>query len=54
MSNHTTIAPVGYEATCTKCGETFNPIDETDLEHIESFETGQECGGVGVMVGSWT
>lgn len=34
------------EARCGKCGETFNPIDATDLIHIQRLD-GKECGGTG-------
>lgn len=43
---------VGYEARCTTCGETFNPHDESDLEHVVR-DDGTDCGGDGVLVGSW-
>lgn len=37
------------EAKCRKCGETFIPTDENDLEHIETT-AGQPCGGRGEVV----
>ena len=43
---------VALEAECPKCGETFNPLDEKDLEHIET-EAGEPCGGNGVLMGGW-
>jgi hypothetical protein len=43
---------IGYEAICTKCDESFNPVDEFDLIHVLSFDE-EECGGEGVMVGAW-
>jgi hypothetical protein len=45
-------APVGIEAKCTRCGETFNPADEDDTEHVETVQ-GTPCGGLGVITGSW-
>lgn len=42
----------GLEARCTECGETFNPIDEDDLVHIERLD-GEECGGQGELVGEF-
>jgi hypothetical protein len=33
---------IGYEAQCRKCGETFNPADETDLKHCQESHT-EEC-----------
>jgi len=46
--------PIGHEARCGKCGETFTPMSqlEIDLVHIQR-EDGTECLGVGVLVGSW-
>ena len=44
---------IAMEASCTKCGETFNPADEDDLEHIERVD-GTPCGGAGEMVGEWS
>jgi hypothetical protein len=46
-----------FEATCTKCGETFNPnyFDDAgrlDLEHY-AREDGTECGGAGRLLGAW-
>jgi hypothetical protein len=40
------------EARCAKCGETFNPADETDLEHGLT-EAEEECGGAGEIIGEW-
>jgi hypothetical protein len=40
------------EATCTVCGEVFNPADEDDLEHGIT-DMGEECGGLGVIDGEW-
>lgn len=45
-------APVGYEAICGLCWETFNPNGPDDLIHTKNVE-GVWCGGVGVMLGSW-
>lgn len=45
--------PVGFEARCGACGETFNPADETDLEHLRKAD-GTPCGGAGRMVGAWS
>lgn len=33
-----------YEARCARCGEIFNPADDSDLTHLVR-EDGQECGG---------
>ncbi len=45
------------EAKCRKCGETFNPADEDDLEHLMSYGDGSEheqpCGGQGDILGEW-
>lgn len=46
------------EATCGKCGETFNPTGEEDgwpdaPEHEWREEIGQPCGGTGVNLGDW-
>ncbi len=55
--------PIGWEARCDKCGETFNPsgdeIVTTDSEgvvRVEHYQTEdeQECGGFGPIVGSWS
>lgn len=43
---------VGYEALCLSCGETFNPNDEQDTIHIQKNDE-TECGGQGIIVGSW-
>lgn len=40
------------EARCTRCGQTFNPADVDDLEHVETSEE-VPCGGRGELVGSW-
>lgn len=45
--------PVAYEVECTRCGECFNPADENDLEHVARLD-GEECGGEGVLLGSWS
>lgn len=39
------------EALCA-CGETFNPADETDLEHVERAD-GTPCGKRGEIIGEW-
>lgn len=44
--------PVGYEARCNKCGETFVPADENDLVHCER-EDGTPCEGNGTLLGAW-
>jgi hypothetical protein len=44
--------PVGIEARCTVCGETFNPSDEDDTEHAERAD-GTPCGGRGEITGQW-
>lgn len=44
--------PIGYEAKCGKCGETFNPAGPDDLVHIERLD-GVPCGGQGELVGEW-
>lgn len=43
------------ESKCTRCGETFLPNgpDPEDMVHTESFETGEDCGGLGVVQGVW-
>ena len=41
------------EAICGKCGETFNPHDEDDTIHGECFTTGEPCGGLGEITGTW-
>lgn len=33
-----------FEAKCGKCGEVFNPADESDTVHIVRAD-GAECGG---------
>jgi hypothetical protein len=43
----------GYEATCGKCGETFNPDGPDDLTHVARAD-GTECGGRGEMNGEWS
>lgn len=45
-------AAIGYEAICRRCGETFNPADESDLMHYERVD-GQPCNGLGELLGSW-
>lgn len=52
MTKRNDAAPIGYEARCLKCGETFNPAGPDDLIHLAT-EDGQECGGQGHMVGEW-
>lgn len=46
-----------YEATCLKCGDTFNPDGPDDLVHVvrtsDDEHQGDECGGQGVMLGTW-
>jgi hypothetical protein len=40
------------EAICGKCGETFNPHSETDLEHV--FRADSEfCEGQGKLLGEY-
>lgn len=46
------LRPIGYEAKCLKCGETFNPADGSDLTHLQR-EDGEECMGLGEMKGAW-
>lgn len=55
--------PVGYECECAKCGGTFNPsgeervlIDRDGNAHVEHYCTddGDECGGFGLLIGSWS
>lgn len=43
---------IGYEAECSRCGETFVPDGPDDLVHIVRAD-GVECGGQGVMRGAW-
>lgn len=43
---------IGLEAVCTRCGETFIPADELDLEHGLT-ELEEPCGGAGELVGAW-
>lgn len=43
---------IGYEAVCTECGESFNPVEEFDLIHVMRWDE-EECGGIGEMVGAW-
>lgn len=45
--------PVGYEAICPKCGETFNPHGPDDLIHFARHD-GTECGGIGELAGAWS
>lgn len=35
-----------HEAVCDGCGESFNPADPQDLEHVQTAD-GQPCGGAG-------
>ena len=44
--------PICREARCTLCGETFNPVDDDDLEHAERAD-GVPCGGDGALLGYW-
>lgn len=49
---------IGYEATCGKCGETYNPTGEEDgwpnaPEHYTRAD-GIECGGTGKITGWWS
>lgn len=46
-------APVGWEAVCGRCGETFNPDGPDDLEHLSRLD-GAACGGQGKMTGCWS
>lgn len=41
------------EAKCEKCGDTFNPLDESDLEHCVRNDGETECGGTGRILGGW-
>lgn len=41
------------EAKCTRCGETFNPADEHDLEHLVRAGDGEPCGGRGELLGGY-
>jgi hypothetical protein len=41
------------EAVCGKCGETFVPYSEDDLEHIFGSD-GQLCEGQGKLLGVYT
>jgi hypothetical protein len=41
------------EALCTRCGETFNPADEHDLEHLVRAGDGEPCGGAGELLGGY-
>lgn len=40
------------EATCGKCGETFNPADVQDIIHMTK-EEGSFCGGTGQIVAEY-
>lgn len=40
------------EAKCKKCGETFVPYSEDDLEHIWNNQ-GQLCEGQGELLGEY-
>jgi hypothetical protein len=40
------------EAICKKCGETFNPHSETDLEHVFRMD-GEFCEGQGKLQGEY-
>ncbi|MGH3475416.1 MAG: hypothetical protein ACRDQD_01110 [Nocardioidaceae bacterium] len=39
-------------AKCGKCGQTFVPGDESDLEHLQR-DDGDECLGMGWLVDPW-
>lgn len=41
------------EALCGGCGETFNPDNEQDLEHLADSQ-GHPCGGQGELKGRYT
>lgn len=51
------------EATCRKCGQTFNPADEEDTIHLikageynettDTWTADEECGGQGDITGEW-
>lgn len=41
------------EAKCKKCGETFNPYSEDDLEHVTRAD-GQFCEGQGELLGAYS
>lgn len=43
------------EADCTRCKELFVPhgVEPGDLIHGET-EAGDDCGGIGVILGEWT
>lgn len=53
LREHQERRPVALEATCPKCGETFNPADETDTEHVWNVERDERCGGQGEITGEW-
>lgn len=36
--------PIFLEALCGRCGETFIPNDESDLDHFQR-QDGTDCGG---------
>lgn len=40
------------EATCQKCGETFNPADAQDIIHMLK-DNGNFCGGTGDLMGEY-
>jgi hypothetical protein len=44
--------PVGIEARCSKCDETFIPADLDDTVHVARSD-GDECGGQGQIIGTW-
>lgn len=41
------------EALCLKCGDTFNPANEDDLEHGMNNAQTEVCGGEGEIQGEW-
>lgn len=45
--------PIGFEARCFTCGETYNPDGIEDTEHGERAD-GTECGGRGYLTGWWS
>lgn len=49
--DHPDERPVGIEARCHTCGETFNPAGMSDLMHVDTA-TGDDCGP-GQLIGAW-
>lgn len=41
---------IWFAARCQKCGETFRPVHEDDLNHLVTYD-GRECDGQGKMLG---